>query len=379
MTLMFARLAQNFIRNGYYPTDEPTLERILNALVPMEGASQFRIIDPCAGEGVAIAEMAHHLGEQLDHSGLVDQIQAHAVEYDVERANHARQLVERCIQGDLMDTVISRQSFGLLFLNPPYGDLNRDQHGNVGYEAKGRARFEKLFYQRSLPLLQYGGVMVLIIPHYVLDKEFTGWLTHHFDQLCVYRGIQTQFKQVVIMGRRVRGNQLDTVAARDIRQKMTAIGCGEIQAEIIPEDWRGAPYIIPPAIGELAHFYRISMEPQQFADEITKLQGLWPDFDSHFHVGKQGLRRPAKALSHWHLALALAAGAISGVVTSKTGKTLVLKGDTHKEKALKTQYTECEDGSIAETRILTDKFVPVIYGWDMTVGSHTRGELLTIR
>jgi hypothetical protein len=43
------------------------------------------------------------------------------------------------------------------------------------------------------------------------------------------------------------------------------------------------------------------------------------------------------------------------------------------------EYTEREDGSISETRILTDKFVPVIRAWDMTPGSSTRGEVLTIR
>uniref|UniRef100_UPI001F1267B8 DUF6094 domain-containing protein n=2 Tax=Gammaproteobacteria TaxID=1236 RepID=UPI001F1267B8 len=107
------------------------------------------ILDPCAGEGVAIAEAAHALGRE--------QVQAFAVEYDAERACHARQLVDRCIHGDLMDTLISRQSFGLLWLNPPYGDLSKDVNGNIGYQGQGRARLEKLFYQRALPLLQYGG------------------------------------------------------------------------------------------------------------------------------------------------------------------------------------------------------------------------------
>jgi len=73
------------------------------------------------------------------------------------------------------------------------------------------------------------------------------------------------------------------------------------------------------------------------------------------------LRPPARALSQWHLALALAAGAISGVVRSKTGRTLVVKGDTHKEKTLHQEFSEREDGSIAETRILTDKFVRLGY------------------
>lgn len=32
MALMFARLARNFAKNGYYPTDEVTLERTLQVL-----------------------------------------------------------------------------------------------------------------------------------------------------------------------------------------------------------------------------------------------------------------------------------------------------------------------------------------------------------
>src|SRR3546814_7988188 len=71
----------------------------LSALAPSPGA--MSILDPCAGEGVAIAEAAHVLGRE--------QVQAFAVEYDAERARHARQLVDRCIHGDLMDTLISRQ------------------------------------------------------------------------------------------------------------------------------------------------------------------------------------------------------------------------------------------------------------------------------
>lgn len=50
MALIFPRLARNFAKNGYYPTDEPTLERALNALAPAAG--QVAIIDPCAGKAL---------------------------------------------------------------------------------------------------------------------------------------------------------------------------------------------------------------------------------------------------------------------------------------------------------------------------------------
>jgi hypothetical protein len=366
---MFPRLARNFIKNGYFPTDEPTLERALSALAPSDGP--MCILDPCAGEGVAIAEAAHALGRE--------QVEAYAVEYDAERAAHARTLVDRCLYGNLMDALISRQSFGLLFLNPPYGDLTRGVDGNIGYEGRGRPRLEKLFYQRSLPLLQYDGVLVFIIPFYTLDAELVGWLTRHFADLRIYRAVDTQFRQVVIFGRRVRQRDQASDEAKAARGLLLKVGQGDVEAEELPSDWPSPPYTVPISAAGPEHFYRVTLEPEQFADEVCRLQGLWPSIDTHLGAAQRLLRPPARALSHWHLALALAAGAISGVVTAKTGKVLVVKGDTHKEKSLTTETTERDDGSVAETRILTDRFVPVIRAWDMTPGSPTRGQVLTIR
>lgn len=373
MPLMFPRLARNFVKAGYYPTDEPTLERALSALAPREthAGGPICILDPCAGEGVAIAEAAHALGRE--------RVRSYAVEFDAGRAAHARTLVDRCIHGDLMDTIISQQGFGLLWLNPPYGDLSKNADGNLGYQGEGRGRLEKLFYQRSLPLMQYGGVMVFIVPHHVLDAELVGWLTRHFSDLRVFRAVERQFAQVVIFGRRVRQRDQVSEAAKASRTTMLKIGIGDIEAEELPVEWPFEPYVVPAHASGPEHFFRLTMEPEQFANEVHRLQGLWPMLETHLGAAQQSLRPPARALSHWHLALALAAGAISGVVRSKTGRLLIVKGDTHKQKATHTEYTEREDGSIAETRILTDRFVPVIRAWDMTPGSPTKGEILTIR
>lgn len=368
MALMFTRLAHNFIKNGYYPTDAASLEGIFNLLKPDEG--KMNILDPCAGEGVALAELAHYLGEENVHS--------FAVEYDRERAIHARQLVDTCLRADLMDTIMSRQSFGLLFLNPPYGDLSKDCSGNFGYEGKGRGRLEKLFYQKSLPSLQYGGILVLIIPYYVLDDEFVGWITRHLSDVALHKAVETQFKQIIITGTRIKQRDQDLAKTKEIRQYLLAVGKGDVEAKALPDTF-SPRYIVPSSMNEPEHFYRVSLEPEQLALEVNQLQGLWPDFDSTFNAGRSCLRRPVHQLSNWHLALSLAGGAISGTIRSKTGKVLVLKGDTHKGKTLKKEYTEREDGSIAETRILTDKFVPVIRAWDLTPGSATKGEILTIR
>src|SRR6185312_17529990 len=91
-----------------------TLARILNALAPTSGGT-MRILDPCCGEGVALAECKQHLGQA--------NTRAYGIEYDEERAWHAKSLLDRCIYGDFQRCGIGQRQFGLLFLNPPYGDL----------------------------------------------------------------------------------------------------------------------------------------------------------------------------------------------------------------------------------------------------------------
>ncbi|AMN82555.1 DUF6094 domain-containing protein [Pseudomonas azotoformans] len=370
MALMFPRLARNFARNGYYPTDEITLERTLQALAPSP-TGKMRIFDPCAGEGVVLAEAAHAIGR--------DRVETYAVEYDQERAEHCKTLLDRVLHSDLMDTMISRQAFGLLWLNPPYGDLVADHSGASQYQGTGRRRLEKMFYQRSLPLLQYGGVLVFIVPHYVLDAELCGWLCNHFTELRIYSAADPTFKQVVIFG--IRTRRQDLAQPREIthiRKRLQAIGNGEQTAEALPASWQEEPYRIPPATTDLDHFYRLTLEPEQLNQEVQRLRGMWPDFTLHFgQLGAQP-RPPVRELSRWHLALALAAGAISGVVTSKTGRVLVLKGDTYKDKVRKTEFTEDQDGNVSEVRILTDRFVPIIRAWDMTPGSINQGRVITI-
>ncbi|MFJ5299216.1 DUF6094 domain-containing protein [Pseudomonas sp. NPDC088368] len=370
MALMFPRLARNFARNGYYPTDEVTLERTLQALTPSPNG-KMRILDPCAGEGVALAEAAHALGRA--------DVLAYAVEYDQTRADHSRTLLDCVLHADLMDTMISRQSFGLLWLNPPYGDLVADHAGASQYQGTGRRRLEKAFYQRSLPLLQYGGVLVFIVPHYVLDDELCGWLCNHFTDLRIYAGSDPTFKQVVIFGIRIR--RQDLARTKDItliRSRLLGVGADLKTAEPLPASWPWEPYRVLPVINDIDHFYRMTMEPAQFQLETQRLKGLWPDFTLHFGQHSSASRAPLRPLSHWHLALALAAGAISGVVTSGSGRTLILKGNTYKDKTRKTEFTEDEDGNVREVRILTDRFVPIIRAWDMTTGSPTYGQALII-
>jgi len=363
MALMFQRLAANYQKNGYYPTDSLTTQRILNALVPSEMGT-MRILDPCCGEGVLIAETQHHLG---------DQCVSYGIEYNEERAWHGKQILTHCVHSDIHDCVISGRSYGLLMLNPPYGDTVKDK---TDLNSK-RDRLEKLFYRRTHGLLQYGGVMVLIIPYYSLDKEYSTWIARHFTHVKAYMAPETRYKQLVVFGIKQRVSDTD-IPTRD---RLMGIGKGDIEAEELPQNWTGDYYCVPASnLQDEFKFHTVRVDPRQLEDVLDHYPSLWKQMGSVFRYTEKAHRPPLRKLSEWHLALALAAGQIFGVVKSNDGRTYVIKGDTFKAKSVKEEHeTNSKDEIIGIKRIHTDRFVPTIRAIDFTRDSPTYGRCLTIQ
>jgi hypothetical protein len=384
MALMFQRLAQNFIKKGFYPTDEGTISGILRLLkAPKQGT--LRLLDPCCGEGSALSELAHYLRSDTNRC------ETYGVEIDDERAWHSKSLLDRVIHGDLEDCLIGKRQFSLMFFNPPYGDQVSDQ---VGYSEKsqGRARLEKSFYQRTIQLLQFGGIGITIIPFYTLDKQLSGWIARHYTDVQVYKAAVDQFKQIVIMGKRCRSGELETQAIKDMRDYLLKIGRSELEPYSLPESDTFVNedgdkesilpvlgYRVPAVVDNRVNFQYVKMDPRQLQDEISRQGVLWERFELQFRNIMVKKRQPLRKLTDWHMALMLAAGHVNGIVTSEDGsKTFVIKGDTHKKKDVKVSHNETEDGSVSEVRTATDKFVPVIRAFDFSPGENY-GSIVTIQ
>lgn len=384
MALMFTRLARNFIKNGYFPTDEDTLTRVLSALQPSGTQRPLRILDPCCGEGSALAEVQ----ELLTAQGAP--VESFGIEYNEERAWHAKQLLHRCIHADMHDCNVSLKAFGLLWLNPPYGDLLSDSERSTAGHGAGRQRLEKIFAQRCFPLLQPGGVLVLIVPYTVLDKAFATLIARHFHRIQVYAAPEQRFCQAVILGvKQARCAEADNTVVQRIlnaqkNRYLNATGEyveGFVTDCVLPEIWRDAPYEVPAVHNESepVKFHVVRLDERQLKAEIDSSPLLWDRFETLFRGQRALQRAPLRKLSSWHLALMLAAGQIAGVVKSRDDRIWVVKGDTFKAKSMREESeVNQETGEVSLVRTATDRFVPMIRALDFTPASQTFGRALRI-
>lgn len=369
MGLVFPRVAHNFIKNGYFPTDEQTLEGILACLDTTGGI--VRVVDPCCGCGTALAFVRDH----LISTGA--SVEALGVEFDQERAWHAKSVLDRVIHSDVNDVHCTSRSVGLLFLNPPYGQALRDDAGTG--DRRKSDRLEKMFYRKTVPWLAPGGILVLIVPFAVIDEEFAQLIAKQFSDVTIRMAPERQFRQVVVFGRRKRSDSPSMETAK----RLMAVGqSGYDGCETLDALAPVGIYDVPATHAEKFGFTALRLDAPQLAQELLRLrsQSLWPTFAAFHGSSSTSVRPPLRQLSDWHLALALAAGQIGGVIRSGDGRRLLIKGDTLKEKIKKTESAVNEkDGSVVAVTTMTDRFVPTIRAIDLTPDGRDYGQIFTIR
>jgi hypothetical protein len=123
MALIFSRLARNFIKAGYFPTDEVTLQRI-GQMLKLPPTGLVRMIDPCCGEGTAIADLRHMLADQKEE-GVTATTEALGIELDPERAWHAKKLLDRVLHTDIHDAWSNHAAWGCCSSIHPMGTVSR--------------------------------------------------------------------------------------------------------------------------------------------------------------------------------------------------------------------------------------------------------------
>src|SRR4030043_253346 len=97
---------------GYFPTPEAQLPLISSWLQLFdEQTSLVRLLDPCCGQGEALAYLAEQLGGKITTFGI---------ELSPQRAAAAEQRLSNVLNSGFENSVLTEETFSMIFLNPPY-------------------------------------------------------------------------------------------------------------------------------------------------------------------------------------------------------------------------------------------------------------------
>ena len=159
-------------RLGFYPLPERITDLIIQ-VVRVDKAllgPWTRILDPCAGEGVALSRLAHAWGAE-----------PFAVELSVARAAECAKLVPMMLCGSYRQLQEPDAFASVLYINPPYSD---DVSGG---------RQECQFIRHSTRWLAPGGLLIAVIPELVVSLRAFESVMDAFRLVIPYRFPQPEY------------------------------------------------------------------------------------------------------------------------------------------------------------------------------------------
>ena len=310
------RLAAQY-KGGFYPTPERVVDLVAGLVhVPSSHygyRETVRILDPCCGAGEALTQLAERLGGP----GAVP-IETFGVELHTERAQQARERIDRTLAVDLFGTSIANGAFGVLLLNPPY-----DHDG----ETK---RVEHRFLLHTTRYLAEDGLLILVVPRRRLAVS-ARYLASHYRRIRCWAFPEPEreaFDQVVLMAYRKAEPHSDPHAEEQIRE----------WADGEPETLSAHRYPVytaqTSAAGDILFATR-TVDPVVAAAEARR-SGLWtsPEITDSLWPAGDLRTRPLMPLRKGHMAMLVAAGFLDNLCLESDGRRILVKGRTSKEFVL---------------------------------------------
>ena len=275
----------------------------------------LRILDPCCGAGEALAQLARC----LERSSAIP-IETYGVELHRDRAEEARDRLDRVLATDLFATSMANDAFGLLYLNPPY-DWDREDK-----------RVEHAFLTHCTRYLAEDGLLVFIVPRPRLAVS-ARYLSTHYRRLCCWSFPDPErevFDQVVLIGYRKPNPAPHALAEKIVR--------GWAVEELQPLPSRAhahAQYSAPTTTTGDILFATRTVDPVAAAAEARR-SGLWTNTeitDSLWPAG-DNRTRPLMPLRRGHTAMLVAAGFLDNLCLEAGDRRILVKGRTSKEVTL---------------------------------------------
>jgi hypothetical protein len=310
-------------KGGYYPAPPEAVALAASLMTPPD--EPFALLDPCAGKGAAIAQLAQTLGGQ-----------PHAIELDEGRALEVAAALPGgrvLAPASFLGCAISPLSFSLAWVNPPFDN-----------ELGGGQRVESTFLMRATHLLRTGGILALVCPESVSDsysvqQYVLQWYTD-IARIPFPEG-HRPYNEVIVLGRKRRqpvdSDKLDWDT--------------ECKSAVEP----GA-YPIPPGAGpkrfEKTDFTDLELERALADSPLRRLLEPPPEIP---------LSEPPLPLANGHIALLLAAGKLDGVVCPEKEPPHVVRGTARKQQYRSSQTEDQkEDGAVVTKTVYSEKIILTI-------------------
>jgi hypothetical protein len=308
-------------KGGFYACPPEAVAMAASLMTPSES---FALLDPCAGKGAAIAQLAQTLGGQ-----------PHAIELDEGRAELLKAALPEgrvLAPASFLGCSISQNSFSLAWVNPPFDD-----------EIGGGQRVELTFLMRATHLLKTGGVMALVCPErisdtYSIQQYMLQWCT---DISRVPFPEPRTYDEVIVIGKK--------------RRQPVDAGKLDWDAECRHTVEPGF-YAIPPSAG-----------PKQFSKtdftdlELARALATSPLRRRLEPPAEIPLSEPPLPLANGHIALLLASGKLDGLVCPDKEPPHVVRGTARKQQYLASQEEdEKPDGAIVTKTTYSEKILLTI-------------------
>jgi hypothetical protein len=357
------------VKQGYYPAPPEAIAGILRHLKipdPPPDAKFTRedvnILDPCAGEAKALVQIAEGLGVSSGHVFAIE-LNASRSARIAEAYPNIRLLGPCSFEG----TRITRHSFSLVYLNPPFDD-----------QLDGGGREETAFLKQSIDLLVPGGILVLVCPVTQVfgKRRMCGLLDTWFDQIELYL-VPDQcrnYNECVVFGRRRKTALSDELIVeegiltnRGVR-RCSAVPIAELArlGEAQFSQWHSAEpdvatrkserdvWELPPSIAP-KRFQKTALTDEELERELARS----PLHDALRQRNLSPLKRPPLSLNKGHTSLLLMTGMLDGYVPSNPPH--VVRGLTSKvEKLHRTEQHETPSGDAVMKQVFSESPIPVV-------------------
>ncbi|MGH7079116.1 MAG: DUF6094 domain-containing protein, partial [Acetobacteraceae bacterium] len=252
-------------------------------------------LDPCAGEGKALAAITEGASGQCC-----------GIELDAYRAEEASKRLDQVIYGDCFDVDGRVESVSVMLLNPPYDHAPRED---------GRSqRLEEVFLQRVYRWLKPGGVLILVIP--VAQLAVCGnILSRQFKDAEAYRLTEPaslQYRQIVVFAVRRTRRERERLTDRDITALRLDYGRKARSFDTLPalSDQAQRVYAVPGAEPiELVHH---GLPLDEIEDCLPPSPAYRQARRILFAPESRERSRPLSPLHQGHVSILACAGALDG-------------------------------------------------------------------